>query len=260
MGSNETTTVNLAPGQLQNYALTWDPPTTNYQGYLVQATLTDVNGHVLDTSYTAVDVSSSWAKFPRYGFVTNYGDNYLQTLMTNRLNLYHLDGVQFYDWEWKHHVPLAGTVSSPATSWVDIGEDTNYMHSVQTLISDVHANSAVAMDYNLIYGAWAGYGSDGSGVNYQWGLWWNNNCTNQVNIALTGARDEQPVRLRPREHLLAELYLRPGERRQRCLRFRWLAGRPVGQPGYDLHLRRHCGDPVERVQQFPDQRIEHCRR
>ncbi len=186
VGSNETTPVSLAAGQVENYALSWTPPTTNYQGYMVQATLTDVNGHVLDNAYTAVDVSSSWAKFPRYGFVTDFGDNYTQTLITNRLNLYHLDGVQFYDWEWKQHVPLAGTVSSPASSWVNIDKDTNYMHSVQTLISDVHGDAAVAMDYNLIYGAWAGYGQDGSGVNYQWGLWWNNNCTNQANISLTG--------------------------------------------------------------------------
>jgi GH15 family glucan-1,4-alpha-glucosidase len=182
---DETATVSLAPGQVEGYALSWSPPTTDYQGYLVEATLTDASGNLLDTAYTAVDVSSSWAKFPRYGFVTNYGDNYLQTLIANRLNLYHLDGVQFYDWEWKHHVPLAGTVSSPASSWVDIGKDTNYEHSVKTLIGDVHAHAAVAMNYNLIYGAWAGYGQDGSGVNYQWGLWWNNNCTNQVNISLT---------------------------------------------------------------------------
>lgn len=184
VGSDETTTVSLASGQVENYALTWDPPSTNYQGYLVQATLTDANGDLLDAANTAVDVSSSWTKFPRYGFVTNFGDNYLQTLITNRLNLYHLDGVQFYDWEWKHHVPLAGTVSSPAASWVNIDSNTNYKHSIETLISDVHANSAVAMNYNLIYGAWAGYGSDGSGVNYQWGLWWNNNCTNQANFSL----------------------------------------------------------------------------
>ena len=73
VGSNQTATVSLAPGQVQNYAVSWTPPTTNYQGYLIQATLTDVNGHVLDTAYTAVDVSSSWTKFPRYGFVTNRG-------------------------------------------------------------------------------------------------------------------------------------------------------------------------------------------
>jgi GH15 family glucan-1,4-alpha-glucosidase len=185
VGSPLTTTVSLAPGQVQNYAVTWTPPTTNYQGYLVQAVLTDSNGHTLDTANTAVDVSSSWTKFPRYGFVTNFADNYSQSLIANRLNLYHLDGVQFYDWEWKQHVPLAGTVSSPAASWVNIDSNTNYEHSVQSLISDVHGTSAVAMSYNLIYGAWAGYGSDGSGVNSAWGLWYNNNCTSQANVALS---------------------------------------------------------------------------
>lgn len=161
-GPNETTSVSLAAGQLEDYRLTWDRPATDYRGYLVQATLTDGDGDVLDTAYTAVDVSQDWAKFPRYGFVTNFGDNYLQTLVSNRLNLYHLDGVQFYDWEWEQHLPLAGTVSDPAPTWVNIDEDSNYEHSVESLISDVHATSAVAMDYNLIYGAWAGYGSDGS--------------------------------------------------------------------------------------------------
>jgi dextranase len=76
------------------------------------------------------------------------------------------------------------TAVDVSASWVNIDTNTNYMHSIETLISDVHANSAVAMSYNLIYAAWAGYGSDGSGVNYQWGLWNDTSCTNQANIAL----------------------------------------------------------------------------
>jgi GH15 family glucan-1,4-alpha-glucosidase len=184
VGSDQTQTVSLAAGQAKTYSFTWTPPTTDYQGYLVQATLTDSNGNTLDTQRTAVDVSSTWTKFPRYGFVTNFGDNYLQQYTAQRLNLYHLDGVQFYDWENKHHVPLAGTVGSPAASWENIDANTNYRHSVTDLISDVHGYAASAMNYNLIYGAWAGYGSDGSGVDYHWGLWWNNNCTNQGNFSL----------------------------------------------------------------------------
>jgi len=41
------------------------------------------------------------------------------------------------------------------------------------------------MSYNLIYGAWGGYGSDGSGVNSAWGLWYNTNCTSQANVSLS---------------------------------------------------------------------------
>ena len=81
VGLNETaTTVSLAPGQVQNYAVSWTPPTTNYQGYSIQATLTDVNGHVLDTACAAVDVWGSELdeESPRYGFVTNCADDYAQ--------------------------------------------------------------------------------------------------------------------------------------------------------------------------------------
>jgi GH15 family glucan-1,4-alpha-glucosidase len=184
VGSALTVPVSLAPGQVSNYAVTWNPPSTDYQGYLVQATLADSSGDVLDTADTAVDVSQNWDKFPRYGFVTNFADNYSQTLIANRLNLYHLDGVQFYDWEYEHHIPLAGTVSSPAADWVNIDNDTNYEHSVESLISDFHADNADALSYNLIYAAWAGYGQDGSGVNYEWGMWNNTNCTDQAAITL----------------------------------------------------------------------------
>ena len=184
VGTDQTASVNLAAGQASNFAVAWTPPSTDHQGYLVQATLTDSTGSVLDTAQTAIDVSSTWEKFPRYGFVTDFGDNYDQAAVANRLNLYHIDGVQFYDWQYKHHLPLAGTVASPASSWVNIDNITNYRHSVNALISDVHATGSSAMNYNLIYGAWAGYGSDGSGANYNQGLWWNSNCTNQGNFSL----------------------------------------------------------------------------
>lgn len=184
VGTDQTASVNLAAGQAADFAVSWTPPATDHQGYLVQATLTDSTGSVLDTAQTAIDVSSTWEKFPRYGFVTDFNDNYNQAAIASRLNLYHIDGVQFYDWQYKHHLPLAGTVASPANSWVNIDNITNYRHSVNSLISGVHATGSSAMNYNLIYGAWAGYGSDGSGADYHQGLWWNNNCTNQGNFSL----------------------------------------------------------------------------
>jgi dextranase len=67
----------------------------------------------------------------------------------------------------------------------DIGNRTNYRHTVLDLLSDVHGKTMAAMNYNLIYGAWNGYGQDGSGVDYHQGLWWATNCTNQANITLS---------------------------------------------------------------------------
>ena len=83
---------------------------------------------------------------------------------------YHINYVQFYDWQWKHHVPLAGTVTNPASSWTNIANVTNYRQIVQDMISACHSNGMYAMEYNLMYGAWAGYGQDGSGVDSNWAL------------------------------------------------------------------------------------------
>ncbi|MHB8296622.1 MAG: glycoside hydrolase family 66 protein [Acidimicrobiales bacterium] len=186
VGPDATAQVSLAPGQTQSYVFDWVAPTTDNQGYLVQVSLTAGNGQVLDSTQTAVDVSSTWNAFPRYGFVSNYGyqSHDTATWTMDLLSQYHLDALQFYDWQWKHHVPLAGTVSAPAASWNNVANVTNYRQTVLDLIAAAHAENMLAFNYNLLYGAWAGYGQDGSGVNYQWGLWWNNNCTNQVNVAM----------------------------------------------------------------------------
>jgi dextranase len=55
---------------------------------------------------------------------------------------------------------------------------------VNNYIEAAHAYGASAMNYNLMYGAFAGYGQDGSGVDYNWGLWVQNNGTDQWNISL----------------------------------------------------------------------------
>ncbi len=181
---DQSASVSLGPGQPQRYTFSWSPPTTDHQGYFVQAVLTDTNGNVLDTSQTAVDVSSDWSYFPRYGFVSAYGDNYSSALIASRLNDYHINLVQFYDWQWKHHWPLSGTVSAPSASWQDVANRTNYRHTVLDLLSAAHGYGMAGMNYNLLYGAWNGYGQDGSGVDYHWGLWTQTNCTSQDYYAL----------------------------------------------------------------------------
>lgn len=84
---------------------------------------------------------------------------------------YHINYVQFYDWQWKQHIPLAGTVQSPAASWSDIANRTIYRQTVMDMIDACHANGMLAMNYNLLYGAYGNYQSDGSGVSSQWGLY-----------------------------------------------------------------------------------------
>ena len=102
---------------------------------------------------TAIDVSSTWTKFPRYGYVADYPSSLTSSNATHDMWLlknYHIDGVQFYDWQWKHHVPLAGSVSSPASSWENINGSINYASAVDDYIDAAHYYGMSAMKLTSI--------------------------------------------------------------------------------------------------------------
>lgn len=181
VANSQSQTLNLNAGASTTLSFQWTPPSTDFQGYSVEAWVRDSSGNILDNLNSAVDVSSTWTKFPRYGYLSSYPSQSSATSYHEIWGLKneYIDGVQFYDWQWKQHVPLAGTVSNPASSWEQINGTTNYRQTILDEISAAHSYNMIATNYNLIYGAWAGYGQDGSGVDYHWGLWRNNNGTNQ---------------------------------------------------------------------------------
>lgn len=58
---------------MSNNRWTWTPPTTDYQGYLVEL-FAESNGTEVVLGTIAVDVSSNWKRFPRYGFVADFNN------------------------------------------------------------------------------------------------------------------------------------------------------------------------------------------
>lgn len=184
--TSQTEVIDLQPGETKDVQFFWTPPATDYSGYKLDVTFADENDVVLDTAASAVDVSSDWAMYPRYGFMTDYPDQNPSesAFLMEQLNDFHINGLQFYDWQAEHHVPLAGSVISPDPNWVDIQGRYTSGATVTTQIEQAHARNMVAQNYNLAYGAWSGYGEDGSGVDPAWGMWWNTNCTNQAGFDL----------------------------------------------------------------------------
>lgn len=176
--------VSIPAQQSQEVTLTWTPPNTDYQGYLVHGDVVSDTGSSLSTFQTAVDVSSDWTKFPRYGYVSDYPQMSMAqaTSELEELNAYHIDGLQFYDWQWKHDVPLAGTVKDPASSWQDIALRTNYRQTILDLINEGHSLGMKSFNYNLLYGAWDGSKKDG--VNPAWGLYSDNGGSLPVDVTM----------------------------------------------------------------------------
>jgi len=152
-----------------NLEFQWQPPASDFQGYLAEIRLI-ASDSIADRITLGIDVSSDWRKFPRYGFLSEYGsmsEEQRETVI-DRLTAYHINGLQFYDWHWKHHRPLCGTTAEPASSWNDIANRQIYRATVEGYIELAHARNMRAMAYNLIYGAYEDAVNEG--VQPEWRL------------------------------------------------------------------------------------------
>ncbi|MDP2238408.1 MAG: glycoside hydrolase family 66 protein [Bacteroidales bacterium] len=156
----------------------WTPPSTDFKGYLAEIFVVENQVDVVLASI-AFDVSSEWTKFPRYGFLSKFPEmtsqsvsNILDNLLRHRIN-----GIQFYDWHFDHHKPLAGEVYQPAAVWKDIANRDNYFSTVKAYISGARSRGIKSMSYNLAYGALNSAAADG--VSEEWYLFKNSNHTNK---------------------------------------------------------------------------------
>lgn len=140
----------------------WQAPVPDYTGYMVDV-YDMVNGKKVIYGSIGVDVSSNWSRFPRYGFLSAYPKMTKDAIdfVINSLNRYHINGLQFYDWEYEHNQPLAGTPDHPDSVWQDIAQRNTYLSTVQGYIKAAHACNMKAMSYNLAYGALSDGLSDG---------------------------------------------------------------------------------------------------
>ncbi|MCD2346432.1 glycoside hydrolase family 66 protein [Clostridium guangxiense] len=148
----------------------WNAPKNDFRGYQIEVYAFN-NITVYDNRNTAVDVSSNWSKFPRYGYIADY-PNQSKSASENTINSltkYHIDGLEFYDWQYKHNKPLAGTVEKPEDKWSDIANRDTYGKTIKDYIDLAHSKNMMAANYNLMFGAYSDYEADG--VKKEWGLY-----------------------------------------------------------------------------------------
>ncbi|HEX2312607.1 MAG TPA: glycoside hydrolase family 66 protein [Thermomonospora sp.] len=148
--------------------VTWKvrPPTTDYTGYLVEID----SGS--SRTQTAIDVSSSWTRFPRQGFLAFYGpgisageaDGDIAELSQR----YHINALQYYDWLWKHERPVRHEGSGVAATWTAWNGDTISSQTVRNYIGSGHTRGVAALPYQMSYAALNDY--DQSQVSPNWRL------------------------------------------------------------------------------------------
>lgn len=156
----------------------WTPPTSDYRGYMVDIYEIS-NGNEKIIGSIAVDVSSDWTRFPRYGFLSKYGEMQSSQIEAIVLNLkrHHINGVQFQDWHYKHHKPLSGTPANPSQNWIDIANRPVSFVTVKGYIDSLRKYNMKSMFYNLCFGALSDAQADG--VNESWYIFKDQNHQNK---------------------------------------------------------------------------------
>lgn len=158
---------------------TWVLPSNDFKGYYVELIGKNASGVVRTVGSVAVDASSDWTHFPRYGFLSKFGGvapSKRESVIAN-LNRYHINGIQYYDWMYDHHHPLAGTPQNPDPDWPSIIGDNCEMDVVKGYIEEAHKYNIASMFYDLCYGVmeWA----EEDGVSPSWYIYKDSGAKNR---------------------------------------------------------------------------------
>jgi dextranase len=157
---------------------TWQAPLEDFRGYMVEVYHPGEDTDDICATI-AIDVSSDWTRFPRYGFVATFGSDKTQSKTKTEmkwLNRCHINGVQFQDWHYRHDWPLGGTREGGLWStYKDIANRTIYTSAVKNYIKAQHDRGMKSIFYNLCYGVLDGW--EELGIKPEWFVFKDKNHT-----------------------------------------------------------------------------------
>ena len=163
----------IADTLLSSRTWTWQAPPEDFRGYMVEVYRPQQNDEECYDEICAtiaIDVSSDWTRFPRYGFVATFGsDKTINKARTEMkwLNRCHINGVQFQDWHYCHDWPLGGTRDGGLwTTYKDIANRTIYTSAVKNYIKAQHDRGMKSIFYNLCFGVLDGW--EERGIKPEW--------------------------------------------------------------------------------------------
>ena len=160
----------LSQAPVNALSWTWQTPDEDFRGYMAELFVAqDDKDSVIAT--IGIDVSSEPSRFPRNGFLSSFSNMSAPQInaVLDVLNRYHINYIQFQDWHWKHHHPLAGTADNPLEEWKDLLGRNSYRSTIQSYIDGAHERGMLTLFYNLANGCLGDYADDG--VSSEWMLY-----------------------------------------------------------------------------------------
>jgi len=144
--------IEVQPEKTKEVILTWETPKEDFSGYLMEAGIKGADGHVYASDTIGIDVSSIWIKFPRYGYLCDFDEGVDAAGKIDLLSRYHINGLEYYDWQYRHHMPLpeSSTAMEPG-KWDDWAGRTIDGNVITGYIKNAKNESMTSMAYNMIY-------------------------------------------------------------------------------------------------------------
>ncbi|MFO7597063.1 MAG: glycoside hydrolase family 66 protein [Desulfocurvibacter africanus] len=169
----------LQPGEVRTETFSFPAPKPDFRGYLA----TIRAGPGLPAS-TAIDVSSTATRFPRYGYVSEFSlaKSAREKDGIRRLaQEFHINMLQFYDWFWRHEKLIKRTDGAIAEAWPDLLGRIIIWPVVLDLVETAQEHNVLAMAYVMSYAAREGY-AELWPVSPAWGLFETPDAENQLNV------------------------------------------------------------------------------
>lgn len=147
--------VTVNAGQALTVEVPWTAPFDDFRGYAVDADFV-IGNTTNDRRSTAIDVSSDWTRFPRYGFFSDFYEgeqSWDSEAKAKELSKYHINAVQFYDWMWEHDRLLPyGCDGQLLNVFEQIDGRVQSLVTVSNKIAAAKGRNMFTMAYDLLYG------------------------------------------------------------------------------------------------------------
>lgn len=161
-----TFTVTITEQNGESGTFTWQVPPQDFCGYLAKTVVKTPAGN-REELYTAIDVSSDWRKFPRYGYLTDFAKDKDTGKIIDEMANWQLNAIEYYDWKFLHHQPIP---KDGSMAWEDWAGRKISGNTIKSYIAEAKKRNMINMSYNMIYAATNNYAE--YGVKEEWGLWY----------------------------------------------------------------------------------------
>ena len=144
---------------------TFTPPQTDFTGYLVEVDTQDSQAN------TAIDVSSTWTRYPRFGYLGNYSADLsgkTDEVINQLAQDYHINSLQYYDWMWRHEDPVRYENNQVADQWSDWKKWNFSSDVIKQFITSGDKAGVASLPYSMSYAALEGY--QDHGVSSDWAI------------------------------------------------------------------------------------------